>query len=107
MRKLFLGTIVLLPLLVGAQGAWAFDCGNRFSAAEAAIAEATAGMNKMGDATAKGLVHTLIDDAKMFLRAGKHHHAKPAAGKYDHGRAIAKANAAAGYAQAATVLAGK
>jgi hypothetical protein len=33
--------------------------------------------------------------------------AKPVAGKYDHGRAIAKAAAAAGYARAATVLAGK
>jgi hypothetical protein len=64
-------------------------------------------MNKMSDATAKGLVHTLIDDAKMSLNGGKHNHAKPAAGKYDHARAIAKANAAEGYARAAAQLAVK
>ena len=52
-----------------------------------------------------GLVHTLIDDAKMLLTSGKHNHAKPAAGALDHARAIAKARAAAGYAQAAEMMA--
>ena len=107
MRKAVAGAAVLLPLLVMAQGAWAFDCPNRFAAAEAAIADATTAMNKLSDATAKGLVHTFIDDAKMMLHSAKHNHAKPAAGKYDHTRAMAKANAAEGYARAATVLAGK
>ena len=107
MRNAIFGAILLLPAMTAAQGAWAFDCGNRFTAADAAIADATTAMNKMSDATAKGLVHTLIDDAKMLLHSAKHNHAKPAAGKYDHGRAIAKANAAEGYARAATVLASK
>ena len=107
MRNAIVAVILALPMMTAAQGAWAFDCGNRFAAAEAAIAEATMAMDKMTDATAKGLVHTFIDDAKMFLHSAKHNHAKPAAGKYDHGRAMAKANAAEGYARAATVLAAK
>ena len=107
MRKALPGAITILSLLAMAQSAWAFDCGNRFAAADAAIAEAHAAMSKMEDAAAKGLVHTFIDDAKMMLESGRHNHAKPAAGKYDHGRAMAKANAAEGYARAALVLASK
>ncbi len=107
MRKLIAGAVVLLPILVTSSGARAFDCGNRFAAAEGAIAKATAAMKKMSDATAKGLVHTFIDDAKMLLLSGRHNHKNPAAGKYDHARAIAKANAAEGYAKAAAVLASK
>ncbi len=107
MRKALLGAATIVTLLAAPQAASAFDCGNRFAAAEAAIAEAHAAMSKMEDATAKGLVHTFIDDAKMMLESGKHNHAKPAAGKYDHTRAMAKANAAEGYARAALVLAGK
>ena len=107
MRKLIIGAFVLLPLLALSQGAWAFDCPNRFSAAEAAIAEAKRAMDAISDETAKGLVHTLIDNAKMLLHGAKHNHEKPAAGTYDHARAIAKANAAAGYAEAALILAGK
>lgn len=76
-----------LPLLTMSHGAWAFDCGNQFAAAEA-----TTAMDKMSDATAKGLVHTFIDDAKMLLHSGKHNYEKPAAGKEDHARDIAKAN---------------
>ena len=107
MSKLIIGAIVLLPLFALSQGAWAFDCGNRFAAAETAITDAKSAMDAMSDETAKGLVHTLIDDAKRFLDGAKHNHGKPAAGKYDHARAIAKANAAAGYAEAALILAGK
>ncbi len=107
MRKAISGAIIVLPLLTAAQGAWAFDCSNRFALAETAIADATAAMEKMNGAIAKGLVHTLIDDAKMKLHSAKHNHEKPAAGKYDHGRAIAKANAAEGYARAALLLASK
>ena len=51
------------------------------------------------------LINTLIDDAKMLLHSGKHNHEKPAAG--DHARAIAKARAAIGYAEAAEILARK
>ena len=107
MRKLIIGAFVLLPLIAVSQGAWAFDCGNRFAAAEAAIADAKSAMDAMSDATAKGLVHTFIDDAEMLLHSAKHNHEKPVAGKYDHARAIAKANAAEGYAEAALILAGK
>ncbi len=107
MTKLIAGAIALLSLLAMSSGAWAFDCDNRIAAAESAIADATAAMNKMGDAKAQGLVHTLIDDAKMLLQSSKHNHKKAAAGKYDHGRALAKANAAQGYAKAASVLASK
>ena len=107
MRNAIVGAAMLAPMLALAPAASAFDCGNRFAAAEAAIAEATAAMDKMTDATAKGLVHTLIDDAKGMLHGGKHNHEKPAAGKYDHARAIAKANAAKGYAEAALILASK
>ncbi len=64
-------------------------------------------MTKVSDATAKGLVHSLIDDAKMMLHSAKHNHEKPAAGKFDHARAMAKANAAEGYARAALVFANK
>ncbi len=105
MKKLMFGAFVFLPLFVLSTGAWAFDCPNRFQAADAAIADAAAAMNKMSDAKAKGLVHTFIDDAKMLLHSARHNHEKPAAGKYDHGRAIAKA--AEGYAKAAVVLASK
>ncbi len=107
MRNALVGIAIFLPVLVRAQTAWVFDCGNRFAAAETAIAGATAAMNKMSDAKAKGIVHTLIDDAKMMLHSGKHNHEKPAAGKYDHARTMAKANAAEGYAKAAAVLASK
>ena len=100
MRKALLGAATIVTLLAAPQAASAFDCGNRFAAAEAAIAEAHAAMGQMEDAAAKGLVHTFIDDAKMMLQSGKHNHAKPAAGKYDHARAMAKANAAEGYAVA-------
>jgi len=107
MKKLVLGTAAVAFCLATASPASAFDCTNRFAAAEAAIADATKAMEQMSDKTAKGLVHTLIDDAKSLLQSGKHNHEKPAAGKYDHARAIAKANAAEGYAKAAAVLASK
>ncbi len=49
------------------------------------------------------LVHALLDDAKTRLTSAKHNHAKPQ-GAYDHARAIAKADAALGYATAADML---
>ena len=38
MRNAIVGAILALPLMIAAQGASAFDCGNRFAAADAAIA---------------------------------------------------------------------
>ena len=107
MKSVIIGASGLVLALGVSTSALAFDCPNRFAAAEAAIAKATAAMNAVSDKTAKGLVHTFIDDAKMLLSSGKHNHEKPAASKYDHARAIGKANRANGLAEAAEVLASK
>ncbi len=93
-------------LLSFSSQAQAFGCPVSFEQAEAAIAKAMEGMKAMPDGVDKGLVHTLIDDAKMLVSSGRHHHEKPAAGAYDHARAIAKAKAAIGYAESAAMLAG-
>ena len=107
MRKV-LAAIVGLGFLAGlGSGAYAFNCPVDFAEAEAAIAKAKTAMDAMPDGEKKGLVHTLIDDANMLLHSGKHNHEKPAAGTYDHARAIAKARAALGYAEAAEILASK
>ena len=107
MRKVLVA-LVGLGFLVGlGSGAYAFTCPVDFAEAEAAIAKAHTAMAAMPDGENKGLVHTLIDDAKMLLHSGEHNHEKPAAGAYDHARAIAKARAAIGYAQAAEILASK
>jgi len=87
--------------------ALAFDCGNSFKAAEAAITTATEAMKKMSKGVNKGLTHTLIDDAKTLLTSGKHNHKKPAAGAFDHARAVAKSRSAKAYAEAAIILASK
>ncbi len=88
----------------------AFACPGHFAAAQAAIDKVTKDMKgemskKMkaaGMAADMALVHALLDDAKMWLAGAKHNHAKPQ-GKYDHGRAIAKADAAKGSATAADI----
>ncbi|MFB3054195.1 MAG: hypothetical protein ACE1ZY_02620 [Alphaproteobacteria bacterium] len=59
-------------------------------------------MKAAGMAAEMALVHALLDDAKRFLAGAKHNHTKPQ-GRYDHARAIAKARAAKGYAQAADI----
>jgi hypothetical protein len=46
------------------------------------------------------LVHALLDDAKSWLISAKHNHESPQ-GSFDHARAMAKADAALGYASAA------
>ena len=89
----------------------AFECPKHFAAAQAAIDKVTNDMKgemskKMkaaGMAADMALVHALLDDAKMLLAGAKHNHAKPQ-GKYDHGRAIAKADAAKGSATAADIF---
>ena len=60
-------------------------------------------MKAAGKAADMALVHALLDDAKMLLAGAKHNHAKPQ-GKYDHARAIAKADAAKGSANAADIF---
>ncbi len=107
MKKL-LSALAGIAMLAGVSSAGnAFSCPVEFAEAEAAIASAKAAMEAMPDGEKKGLVHTLIDDAKSLLASGKHNHEKPAAGTYDHARSVAKARSAMGYAEAAVILASK
>ncbi len=103
--NLFFALLVVLTVILMAQPASAFECPKRFKAAQAAIDKATKGMKGMMKMMSKkdmALVHALIDDAKTALTSAKHNHAKPQ-GMFDHARAIAKANAAHGYAEAADI----
>ncbi len=105
MRKAIATIFVVCTVLVFNSTARAFQCPTDFEAADAAIASAMTAMKAMTDKDQMGLTHTLIDDAKMMLGSAKHNHAKPAAGALDHARAIAKARAAKGYAEAAEMMA--
>ena len=49
------------------------------------------------------LVHALLDDAKSRLASAKHNHEKPQ-GRFDHARALAKADSALAYATAADIF---
>ena len=64
-------------------------------------------MDWVSDAGKMGRVHTLIDDAKQLLAAAKHHHENPAAGAFDRARALAKADSARSYAEAAEAYANR
>ncbi len=94
-------------LALSAAGAAAFECPKHFTAAQTMIDKVTGDMG--GDMSKKmpkdqmALVHALLDDAKMRLDGAQHNHEKPQ-GDYDHARAIAKADAALGYATAADML---
>ncbi len=105
MQNPFLAAGALAVALGLATPALAFDCNTSFKVAEAAIATATAAMKKVSNKGMMGQVHTLIDDAKMYVTSGRHHHEKPAAGAYDHARAVAKARTAKAYAEAALIMA--
>ena len=105
MKKLILAAPVIALTLGFASPSWGFSCPGHFAEAQAAIDSAAAAASGVSDAGKKGLVHTLIDDAKQLLAAAKHHHEKPAAGAYDHARSLAKADAARGYAEAAEAFA--
>ncbi len=107
--RIIAGIVVAVVLAFGfASTAQAFECPPRFKDAKAAIAKATAAMmpfmKKQAHSQNMGLIHTLIDDAKMLLTSGIHNHEKPQ-GIYDHARAVAKGKAAEGYANAAEVMA--
>ena len=88
-------------------GARAFECPQHFSAAQALIdkvkGDMGGDMSKQMPKEQMALVHALLDDAKSRLASAKHNHEKPQ-GAYDHARAIAKADAALGSAQAADML---
>ncbi len=100
-----LGVFALIQL---PHAASAFECPRHFAKAQAAIdkvigdmkGEMSKSMASAGMKPQMALIHALLDDAKMRLAGAKHNHAKPQ-GAYDHARAIAKADAALGYAVAA------
>lgn len=105
MKKMILTGTLIIVSLGFTSASWAFSCPSHFKASQATIDSATTAMKAMTDKGKAGLVHTLLDDAKMLLNSAKHHHEKPAAGGYDHARALAKADSAKAYAEAAEVLA--
>ena len=105
MKKTILTGALIAFSLAFTSTAWAFSCPSHFKEAQASIDSATTTMKAMSDKGKAGLVHTLLDDAKMFLQSAKHHHEKPAAGTYDHARSLAKADSAKAYAEAAETLA--
>ena len=105
MKKHILTGMLIAVALGFTTTSWAFSCPNHFQEAQAAIDSATTAMKAMSDKSKAGLVHTLLDDAKMLLLSARHHHEKPAAGTYDHARSLAKADSAKAYAEAAQALA--
>jgi hypothetical protein len=102
-----LAIIATFTLFYLPQAANAFDCPNRFQSAQAAIdkvlGDMKGDMSKMMSKADMAQVHMLLDDAKMWLAGAKHNHEKPQ-GRMDHARAMAKAAAARGHAEAADTL---
>ncbi|MFQ5617524.1 MAG: hypothetical protein ACE5FR_01015 [Rhodospirillales bacterium] len=91
-------------------GAQAFECPRHLAAAEAAVNKVTGEMQKlkpvmdtMMDKTEMSVVHTLLANARILVAVARRSHEKPV-GPYDHARAIAKADAARGYAEATEIL---
>lgn len=102
-----LRTFAALIAAFGISGtAAAFECPVKIAAAQAAIDNATLAAKGVSDPGRKAEVHMLLDDANMLLHGATHNHEKPQ-GKLDHARSMAKADAAKGYAEAASVLATK
>ena len=110
-KRLLMASTATLMVLLPWAAAQAFECPKHFAEAQTAIDKVTEDMKgEMSKSMAKAgmksdmvLVHALLDDAKMFLAGAKHNHEKPQ-GTYDHGRAIAKAEAARGSAVAADIF---
>ncbi len=106
-KQLLMASAATLIFLLPWGTARAFECPKHFAAAQAAIDKVT---QDMGGSMSKkmrkedmALVHALLDDAKSRLASAKHNHEKPQ-GRFDHARAIAKADAARGYAVAADIF---
>ena len=66
-----------LVVILSAPVAFAAPCPGHTDPAQNAIDKAMAGMKGMSDKGKMGLVHTLIDDAKMLLWSAKHNCDKP------------------------------
>jgi hypothetical protein len=102
-----LASTAMLMLLLPWGTAQAFACPKHFAAAQAVIDKV--GDDMKGEMSKKmrkedmALVHALLDDAKMRLASARHNHEKPQ-GRFDHARAMAKADAALGYANAADIF---
>ena len=100
----------IFALIQVPHAASAFECPKHFVKAQAAIdkvigdmkGEMSKSMAKAGMKAEMALIHAMLDDAKMRLASARHNHEKPQ-GRYDHARAIAKADAAQGYAVAADI----
>ncbi len=105
--KWSLALVAIFGLVQIPDAASAFECPRHFAAAQAVINKVKGDMGgEMSKRMAKdqmALVHSLLDDAKMMLAGAKHNHEKPQ-GAYDHARAIAKADAALGFAKAADIF---
>ena len=109
-KRWALALVFIFALIQLPHAANAFECPKHFAEAQAAIdkvigdmkGEHSKSMVKAGMKSQMVLVHYLLDDAKMRLVGAKHNHEKPQ-GAFDHARAIAKADAARGYAVAADV----
>ena len=104
--KWLLAASAAVMILQMPSGAQAFGCPKAIAEAQALIDKVAADMKGMKGKVSKedhALVHALLDDAKSLVAGSKHNHEKPQ-GAYDHARAIAKANAARGYAHAADVF---
>ena len=107
MKRLLMASTATLMFLLPWGAAQAFECPKHFAKAQAAIDKVTqdmgGNMSKKMRKEDMALVHALLDDAKSRLASAKHNHAKPQ-GMFDHGRSIAKADAALGYANAADIF---
>ncbi len=100
-------TTLLLSMLLYATPTLAgdaFQCAEHIANAEAAIHRAHEVMETLPKKR-RWLVHTMIDDAKMWLHSSKHNMEKPAAKAFDLARSRAKADAARALAEAAELLA--
>ncbi len=106
-KRLVMASSVTLMFVLPWGTAQAFECPKHFAEAQAVIDKVTedmkGGMSKKMRKEDMALVHALLDDAKSRLASAKHNHEKPQ-GRFDHARAMAKADAALGYANAADIF---
>ena len=106
-KRLLLASTAALIFLLPWGEARAFECPKHFAAAQAVIdkvkGDMGGAMSKQMPKEQMALVHALLDDAKTRLTSAMHNHEKPQ-GMFDHARALAKADAALGYATAADTL---
>ncbi len=105
LTMLVCGLVAALPTMAVAQVTQDLDCGMHVKTAQSAIDKVTDDMKGMESMPKDELlqVHTLLDDARMYLDAARRYCDKPQA-DYDRAVAIGKAEAARGYATAADML---